>query len=149
MGDNPQKISSVSVLPKSCSFFVICSLFHGATSPASKPAPAWVPHSMRPQVLPGVCSHMGFPWGHSCLWAFTSSSVGPSIGCRWGTLLQNGPPWAAAASPWSSPWAAGESFGATLPPPSILALVSAELPLLHILTPLFLAAVAQQLFPLS
>ena len=55
----------------------------GVTSPASKPAPSWAPLSMGLQVLPGTCSSMGFPWGHSLLWASTCSGVGSSMGCRW------------------------------------------------------------------
>jgi len=36
---------------------------HRVTSPASKPAPAWFPLSMGPQVLAGACSSTGFPRG--------------------------------------------------------------------------------------
>jgi len=49
---------------------------HGVTSPASKPAPAWAPLSMSPQVLAGACSNAGSPQGHSLLQASTCSSVG-------------------------------------------------------------------------
>ena len=38
---------------------------------------------MGPQVLPGACSSMGFPQGHSLLRASTCSGVGSSTGCRW------------------------------------------------------------------
>ncbi|KAK4830930.1 hypothetical protein QYF61_014303, partial [Mycteria americana] len=38
--------------------------------------------SVGPQVLPGACSSVGFPWGHSLLRTSTCSSVGSSTGCR-------------------------------------------------------------------
>jgi len=68
------------------------------TSPASKPAPAWAPLSMHPQVLAGAFSCPGFPQEHSLLWVHPAA-------------LAWGPPWAAGgqpASPWSSSRAAGE-----------------------------------------
>jgi len=49
---------------------------HGLTSPVSKPAPVWAPLSTGPQVLPGACSSVGSPWGHSLLWASTCPGVG-------------------------------------------------------------------------
>jgi len=63
---------------------------HGVTSPASKPAPAWAPLSTGPQVLPGACSSVGSPQGHSLLWVSTCSGLGSSTGCRW----ISAPPWA-------------------------------------------------------
>jgi len=116
---------------------------HGVTSPASKPALAWVPLSTGPQVLPGACSSVGSPWGHSLLRASTCSSVGSSLGCRW-----------RSAPLWTSIGCRGTIFltmgcstccrgttalvpGASPPPPSLLTLVSAEFFLSHILTPLF------------
>jgi len=84
------------------------------------------------QVLAGACSSIGFR-GHSFLQAYSCSSVGSSIGCRWisaplcTSMGCRGQP----ASPWSSPQAAGESLlrrlEHLLPPPSALTLVSAEL----------------------
>ena len=56
---------------------------HGVTSPASKPAPAWAPFSMGPQVLAGAYSNVGSPRGHSLLQASPCSGVGSSPGCRW------------------------------------------------------------------
>jgi len=87
---------------------------HGVKSPASKTSAVWAPLSTGPQVLPGACSSMGFPQGHSILQASTCSGV------RFlprGYLLHRGPPWAAGqqpASPWSSPRAAGESLQGNL-----------------------------------
>ncbi|KAK4810950.1 hypothetical protein QYF61_013358 [Mycteria americana] len=44
-------------------------------------APAWVLQG--PQVLPGACSSVGSPWGHSLLQSTsTCSDVGSSMGCR-------------------------------------------------------------------
>jgi len=62
---------------------------HGVTSPASKPAPAWAPLSTGPQVLPGACSSVGSPRGHSLLQASPGSGMGSSPGCGWGSA----PPW--------------------------------------------------------
>jgi len=59
---------------------------HGVTSPASKPASAWAPLSMGPQVLPGACSGMGFR-GHCLLQASICSIVGSSMGYRWRSAL--------------------------------------------------------------
>uniref|UniRef100_A0A8B9RQG0 Amidophosphoribosyltransferase n=1 Tax=Accipiter nisus TaxID=211598 RepID=A0A8B9RQG0_9AVES len=93
-------------------------------------------------VLPGTCSSMGFPRGHSLLRASTCSGVGSSPGCRW-----------RSAPPWTSLGCRGTACltrvfttgcrgifapapGASPPPPSALTLVSAGLFLLHVLTPL-------------
>ena len=85
-----------------------------------EPAPAW-----------------GYPWGHSFLRASPCSSVGSLPRATHGDLLHCGPPWAAGASPQSSPGAAGQSLpGAPPPPPSAQTLVSAELFLSLSLTPL-------------
>jgi len=63
---------------------------HRVTSPASKPAPSWVPLSMGPQVLAAACSSMGSPWGHSLLQASICSGMGvPSTSYRW----RSAPPW--------------------------------------------------------
>jgi len=64
-------------------------VLHEVTSPASKPALAWAPPSTGPQVLPGVCSIVGSPQGHSPLWASPYSGMGSSLGCRW----RSSPPW--------------------------------------------------------
>ncbi|KAK4828519.1 hypothetical protein QYF61_026941 [Mycteria americana] len=48
----------------------------------AKPAPVWSPLSMGPQVLPGACSNVGFPQGHSLPRASTCSGMGSSMGCR-------------------------------------------------------------------
>jgi len=127
---------------------------HGVMSPASKPAPVWAPVSMGPQVLPGACSNMGSPWGHSLLQASTCSGVGSSAGCRW-----------ISAPPWTSMGCRGAAcltmvvstgcrrtfapvLGAPPPPPSSLTLVSAGLFLSSILTPLFiLLQVLHSVFP--
>lgn len=45
------------------------------THPATKPAPAWTPCCTSPQVLPSSWSSTGFPLGHSCLQAFTFTSI--------------------------------------------------------------------------
>jgi len=79
---------------------------HGVTSPARKSAPAWAPLSMGPQVLPGTCSSVGSPWGHSLLQACPPAVVWGPPWSAGGYLLHSGPPWAAKgqpASPWSSP----------------------------------------------
>jgi len=113
---------------------------HGLTSPASRPALAWAPLSMDPQVLPGACSSTGFPWGQSLLQGTsTCSSVGSLPRATGGDLIHRGPPWAAGgqpALPWSSSQAGRQGcllrhFGHLLPPPSSLTLVSAELFLSH------------------
>jgi len=110
--------------------------------PCSKPALAWAPLSMGPRVLPEACSGAGSPGAHSLLRTSPCSSVGSLPRAAGGDLLHRGPPWATGAqpaSPCSVPWAAGESVpapGAPPPPPSALALVSAELSLPHSLTPL-------------
>ena len=86
---------------------------HGVTSPASKPAPAWAPLSMSPQVLPRACSSKGFPQGHSLLQIHPPALAWGPPRAAGGYLLHHGPPWAAGgqpASPWSSPQAAGESL---------------------------------------
>jgi len=108
----------------------------------TSPAPVWAPISTGPQVLPGACSSAGSPQGHSLLQASPCSGMGSSLGCRW----RSAPPWASMdcrvkpASPWSSSQAAGESLlqhlEHLLSSASALTLVSAELLLSHILTPL-------------
>ena len=127
----------------------------GVTSPASKPASAWAPLSTGPRVrrscqepAPARASHrVTASFGHP-----PAPAWGPPRAAG-GYLLHRGRPWAAGgqpASPWSSPRAAGESLsapapGAPPPPPSSLTLVSAELFLSHLLTPLSLAATATPL----
>jgi len=106
---------------------------HGVTSPASKPAPAWAPLSVGPQVLAGACSSAGSPWGHSLLQAPACSGVGSLPWTASGYLLHHEPPWAAGrqpASPWSSSCAVRENsllqnLKHLLLPPSSLTLVSA------------------------
>ena len=107
-------------------------VLHGVTSPARKCAPAWGPLSMGPQVLPGLCSSMGLPWGHSLLLASPCSSVESASGCRW-----------RSATPWTSMGCRVTAYlimvfsmgcsgisapvlGACPPPSSSLTLVSAE-----------------------
>jgi len=55
---------------------------HGVKSPVSKPALVWAPLT-GPQVLPGACSSVGFPRGHSLLQVTTCCDMGWSVGCRW------------------------------------------------------------------
>jgi len=127
---------------------------HGVRSPASKPAPAWAPLTSGTQVLPGACSSMGSPWGHSLLRASTCSSVGSSPGCRW----RSAPPWTstgcrgtACPTMVCSMGCRGTSALAPGEPPlapSSLTLVSAELFLSHILTPLFWLLLHSSFFPL-
>jgi len=62
---------------------------HGVTSPASKPAPAWAPLSTGPQVLAGVCSVVGSPWGHSLFQAPPALVWGP-VWALGGGLLPHG-----------------------------------------------------------
>jgi len=117
---------------------------HKVTSPASKPALAWAPLSMGPQVLAGDCSSVVSPWGHSLLQEFTCSGVESLPWAAGGSLLHHGPPWTAGgqpASPWSSAQAAREDsllwhLEYLLLPSSSLTLVSAELFLSCHLTPL-------------
>ena len=63
---------------------------HRVTSPASKPALAWAPLSMGPQVLAGACSSTGSPQGHSLLQASTCSGVGSLPQAIGGDLLHHG-----------------------------------------------------------
>ena len=88
------------VLPMGCSSSQTPPVWvrHGATSPASKPAPVWASLSVGPQVLPGACSSASCPQGHSLLWASTCSSVGSSMDCS-GSLLHGEPPCAAGRQP--------------------------------------------------
>jgi len=84
--------------------------------------------SIGPQVLPEACSSVGSPQGHSLFWASTCSGVVSSTDCRW-----------ISAPPWTSMGCRGTSAltPETPPPlPSSLTLVSTELFLSHILTPL-------------
>jgi len=98
-------------------------------------APVWAPLSTGLQVLAGACSSVGFPQGHSFLQASTLSGVGSLPQATGGDLLHCGPPWTTGeqpASSWSSSRVAREEsllqhFEHLLPPPSSLALVSAEL----------------------
>jgi len=67
---------------------------------------------MGPQVLPGACSCLDFPWGHSLLQALICSGVGSLAQAAGGYLLCRGPPWTSGGqpvSPGSSSRAAGES----------------------------------------
>jgi len=64
----------------------------GVTSPASKPALAWAPLSMGPQVLAGACFSVGPPQGHSFLQASTCSGMGSIARATGGYLLHHGPP---------------------------------------------------------
>lgn len=52
----------------------ICFCDH--KSPTRKPVPAWASLSKKPQVLPGSCSSMGCPQGHSLLWVSLCSGIG-------------------------------------------------------------------------
>jgi len=89
------------------------SVPHRDTSPASKPALLWSPLSAGPQVLPGACFCVDFPWGHSFLWMYLPAPAqGPPCAAG-GYLPHCGPPWTAGGQPaslWSSPQAAGESL---------------------------------------
>jgi len=51
--------------------------------------------SMGSQALPGACSSMGSPWGHSLLQAYTCSGMGSLPWATGEYLLHNGPPWIA------------------------------------------------------
>jgi len=93
-------------------FFKNCSsigLFHGVQS--FRNVFLQRKSSMGLWVLPEACSSMGSPQGQSLLWAHPPALVFHGLQC--GYLLHCGPPLDAAgqpASPWSSPWAAGESL---------------------------------------
>jgi len=68
---------------------------------------------LSPQVLAEASSNADSPWGHGLLRASTCSGVGSLPWATGEYLLHCGPPRAAGAqpaSPWSSPWAAGESL---------------------------------------
>ena len=111
MGDSPPRTASMWVPPTGCNSPQTAPVWvsHGLTSPVSKPAPAWAPLSTGLQVLPGACSSVGFPWGHSLLQASSAPEWGPPR-ARGGYLLHLGPPWAAggqSATPWFSPHAEG------------------------------------------
>jgi len=103
---------------------------HRVTSPASKPAPAWAPLSVGPQVLPGACSSMGSPRGHNLLQASTCSSVGSSMVRRGTACLTT--VFSAGCRSISAP-----APGAPPPSPFSLTFVSTELLLSRIATPLF------------
>jgi len=63
-----------------------------------------------PQALPGACSSVGFPWGHSLLWMHPSALVWGLSRAAGGYLIHHGRPWSAGGqppSPWSSSLAAG------------------------------------------
>ena len=142
MGCSPSGADCSSVGPprghKPCqqTCFGVGSSLHGTTGP---------------QVLPGACSSTGFPRGHSLLWASTCSGVGSSTGCRW----ISAPPWTSMGCrgtacltmvfPMGCRGISAPAPGAPPPPPSSLTLVSAELFLSHLLTPLSLAATATPL----
>jgi len=117
---------------------------HGLTSPASKPASAWAPLSMGPQVLAGACSSSGSPWDHSFLQTSTCSGVASLARATCGYLLHHGPPWDAVEQP-VSPWSSSQSeredsllrhLEHLLPPPSSLTLLFTKWFLSHHLTPL-------------
>lgn len=86
------------------------------------------------QVLPGVCSSVGFPRGCSCLQESTCTAVVSSIVCR--TSMGYG---GTAASPWSVPGATGKSLLQYTPPapPSPLTLMPAKVFFSRILTPFY------------
>jgi len=115
---------------------------HGVTITASKPAPAWAPLSMGPQVLAGACSSTGLPTASA---RHPPAPVwGPSQAAG-GHLLHRGPPWTAGGTACLTMVFIMSCKGklsapvsrAPPPPPSSLTLVSAELFLLHRLTPLY------------
>lgn len=58
-------------------------------------AAAWAPFSLSPHVLPGACSIVGFPWGHSLPWASICSSMGNPSEAAGGFLLYCGSSWTA------------------------------------------------------
>jgi len=81
-------------------------VFHGVTSPTSKPAPAWASLSMGPQVLAEACFSMELPMGSQ-----HRSGVGSLPWATGGYLLHCGPPWTAGGQPasqWSPSQAARE-----------------------------------------
>jgi len=109
-GDSSPQTAPAWVVPTGCSpSGTGCSSVgpHGVKSPASKPALAWAPLSMGPQVQPGACSSTGSPRGHSFPQASTCSGVGSLPRAAGGYLLHHGPPWL-QASPWSAARAAGD-----------------------------------------
>jgi len=111
---------------------------HGVTSPASKPATAWAPLSMGPQVLAGAYSSAGFPQGHSLLRVSICCGTGSSVGCRW----INAPPWISKGCRETACLTmvfftgcrriSTPVPGALLPSPSSLTLVSAEFSVLSL-----------------
>ncbi|XP_051644285.1 uncharacterized protein LOC127471428 [Manacus candei] len=114
---------------QSLQFFTNCSNsvpFHWLQSFKNRRLQCGLPTGSQPSFRhPPAPVSVSFP---SCRWI--SAYLWTSIGCR-GT----------AASPWSAPQATGEPQlqlpGACPPSPSLLTLMSAELFLSHILTPLF------------
>ena len=153
MGDSPPWTAPMWILPMGCS--------------SSQTAPVWVPstgHCLSgtdyssvgppkgPQVLPGACSSVGSPQGHSLLQVHPPAPVwGPPWAAAGGYLLHCGPPWAAGAQPassWSSAQAAEESLLWHLPlllqwPCCLQSRLS------HIFSLLSLTATAMLQFPLS
>jgi len=128
---------------------------HRLTSSASKPAPAWAPLSMGPQVLAGACSSTGLPTGSQLPSGIHLLQCGvPSMGYRWISAL-----------PWTSTDCRGTTcltmifimsckgrlsaltFWATpAPPPSSLTLVPAELFLSQSHSSLHTAVLLQSFF---
>lgn len=107
---------------------------HRVISPASKPASQWASLSLGSQVMPGICSSVGFPRGCSCLQESTCTAVVSSMVCR--TSMGYG---GTAASPWSVPGATGKSLLQYTPPapPSPLTLMPAKVFFSRILTPFY------------
>lgn len=93
--DSPLQVSVMWILPRSCSFSLTAPAWVPlrVISSASKSAAMWSPLIMAPQVLPGVCSSVGSPQGHSLLQASTCLSVGSatlSHSCRGTAFLTLG-----------------------------------------------------------
>jgi len=131
-------------------------VLHGVTSPARKPAPAWAPLSTGPQVLAGTCSSTGLPTGsqppsdshllqcgvYSMGYRWRSDPLWTSMGCRWTACLTM------VFSTSCKGRLSAPASQACPPAPSSLTLVSAELFLSHLLTPLSRLPFYHSFFPL-
>jgi len=120
---------------------------HGFTSPASKPGPVQASLSKGSRVLPGACSSADFPQGHKLFQTFPPAlarapPLRNSMGCRRATCITV--VFSVGCRGFSAPMS-----GAPPPPPSSQTMLSAELFLSCIFTPLPQVLLCSRVFPPS